>query len=664
MTSQSANKPGECAHLLITCALCLLIAEAALAIAFGASGHYGSWWAFNPVIGLLLLIAFAGVRRVQRRSGVSKPDIPNRQRWLFLPLGFLVVALTLTALAFPTLDYDSLYYHLPAIATWHQTGAFEFPAQASLQQFYPYTWEAVCGLFFTPLLGDALVFLPNVFAWALFGLAVYGIVQCLGRPSLHAVSVTALALSLPLAVDQVNTMYVDLPLAACFMTALYFGLVFAQGGPVSSLALALLAAALIPGIKVSGIAYAGLAVLAVAMLALALRGPRNVAATLRPRKPLPLMTAVLFLAGLLLLAGFWYFRNWTLVSNPLGRVAVSIGDWVVFPGEMDREAVSGTTLLALFEITDPQDWKALIVASAYYLQVSGALVALLVPLGLWGLARTRGARVIAAVLATLLAATVFLYTITPYSGDNGSHGWQITPWIGQGFRYGLCAWGVACVLAGGIRLSGVGERILATAAALCVWLGVARVFFITAMQQAGHTQINVDDMRTVAIYFGGSVLATGLLAVLALSARGRMPAFSRKRGAALIVAFILFLPILTMLRDRQRIQRYGEICAVLATPELQGERVAYCLSHRPYIFYGPRYETYPLFLPPRDGEGESAWRARLLEAGATHVAIGPVPAGAETGDVVRWLSDTEHFTPLVTPDVHRAPQLYRLVDPS
>ena len=56
------------------------------------------------------------------------------------------------------------------------------------------------------------------------------------------------------------------------------------------------------------------------------------------------------------------------------------------------------------------------------------------------------ARRVAAVALLCLACTA-LYAATPFSGDNGSHGWQITTWIGQGLRYGLPALGLFATVA-------------------------------------------------------------------------------------------------------------------------------------------------------------------------------------------------------------------------
>ncbi|MBF2028660.1 MAG: hypothetical protein IGS48_18165, partial [Oscillatoriales cyanobacterium C42_A2020_001] len=132
------------------------------------------------------------------------------------------------------IDYDSLWYHLPIMARWYQEGSFvrldEFLNSgdwvSDAISYYPFNWEILCILFVMPFQEDALVALPNLVAYAILGLSIYLLSLSIGASRLYSMAGACLVLTIPLIIQHVNSLHVDLPFAAFFMVALYFVISF------------------------------------------------------------------------------------------------------------------------------------------------------------------------------------------------------------------------------------------------------------------------------------------------------------------------------------------------------------------------------------------------------------------------------------------------------
>src|SRR5439155_59092 len=123
---------------------------------------------------------------------------------------------------------------------------------------YPFPGELLCTLFLMPFHEDFLVALPNLIAWLIFGLATYLVAVELGARRIHALTAAFLLLAMPMARKHVDTMHVDLPLAAFFMASLYFAFACETTRSRATGALCLSAAGMVAGIKMSGLLYAAL----------------------------------------------------------------------------------------------------------------------------------------------------------------------------------------------------------------------------------------------------------------------------------------------------------------------------------------------------------------------------------------------------------------------
>ena len=172
----------------------------------------------------------------------------------------------------PITDYDSLYYHLPFVASLHATGGLHANAVAAVVAWYPFGWETLATLLVLPLQSDLLVTLPNLLAWGMWGVAVHRLGRRLGAPAYAVSSVTLLLLTQPLVVDQLNTVRVDLALAAIFSCGLTFTLAYQQTRQQGYGWLALLCLPLLAALKSSGLIY-GLLLLLILLMFWLRRAP-------------------------------------------------------------------------------------------------------------------------------------------------------------------------------------------------------------------------------------------------------------------------------------------------------------------------------------------------------------------------------------------------------
>ncbi|GAP97612.1 hypothetical protein [Leptolyngbya sp. NIES-2104] len=368
---------------------------------------------------------------------------------------FVVVFLNLIVYAIltPITSYDSLAYHLPAMAKWYQVGHFAVLDEFKLELigYYPYSWEALCLLFMFPFREDVLVTFPNFVAWLILGGATYLIAQQFSAQRIYSLAAALFVLTLPLLTQLVNSIHVDIQFAAFFLSAFYFLLVWWNSRFVSDFVLAIISTGMMLGIKTSAIPYGVLLVLSIALFPILL--PRPAAAWFVHLNRFSKGFAWLGSAIALLLGSFWYLKNFLSIGNPVGLLRVQIAGIQLFPGTVDPSKVKITTLAAAFRWLNPSDW--LVVIKQVILQFG-------VPFGLIGLQLVICAVIMALrpqdfkkatmLPGMLIVAIVILYVYTPYSGSNEFPP-RVTNWMGQGLRYGFA--GVALL---GV-LSAVGSTI-------------------------------------------------------------------------------------------------------------------------------------------------------------------------------------------------------------
>lgn len=595
--------------------------EIALGVVLGALGHL----ALGPILVAEAIVLAVGVRHAAQARRLEPSQLGVPDALVAAALSVTGLATLLRLIVTPITDVDSLTYHLPAIARWYQAHALVLLPELPAIRRYPYGWEILSSLLVCSFRDDFLIALPNIVAWTTLGVATFLLAREVGAGRRAAVLAVFLLLTTPTIRDLVVTMHVDLPLAAFFATALYYSLAYRRPRTLSNLALLTAALGLLVATKTSGLVYAAIVVAAGLALG-ALRAPiRNAQCGL---------AALLAITGMIS-GAFWYARNWLEVGNPVGLVAIDIGPIHLFPGTVHPEALHATTLAGLFDPARTSDLKIFLAALRSQVGLPGALLGSGVVLRFMRL-RTYTMRHI--VLFALFIVTATAYWFTPYGGDNGEYG-HITPWIGQAVRYALPCLVIVTTLAA-LGFSSITDRRAALAVgflAIIVFLGTIRPTTVVAVSIVLALGVAVVAMRNATC-----------------ETRRRVVAVS---GAALVAATFG----LHQNWKRVRAKAYGAIPDYVSNHVRNGERVAYLLTRRPYIFYGARLTTPVVYLPA--GDSRARWIAGLRAAHATYVGIGPLGPHTRERPEVTWLRDPDGlFVPVLGTDPNREPVLYRLRD--
>ncbi|MFO0575195.1 MAG: hypothetical protein U1A78_14490 [Polyangia bacterium] len=657
-----AAAPEPRSHRLLTCLLVWALVQSGLSLLLLAAQRYDA----PSVLAAEAGIAALGVGLLARRGAPlahrPAPALSATERLLVAAHAALFLFLVYLCASRPITDFDSLAYHLPIVTEWIQRGGFAPPSPfgGPQQTFYPYTWEAICGFFMMILQRDDAALWPNLFCWLIFGLSTHRLARSLGASRAGGLGASLLLLGQPLCLEQVTSLHIDLPFAAFFVAGLYYALRARPGragrSGTDDRLWALVAIALLASTKLSALGYVGL--LAAAAVGQRLLGrPRPASAPPGPGKPgLARLAVGLCALGVGL---FFYAANTARTGNPLGFVHLQLGRRVLLSGDAAFMAgVKQTSLLHLFRLTDPEHIKVLIKVIAFYLEIPFLLlsVMLICSLAAW-------TRRVAAVALLGIACTA-LYAATPYSGDNGSHGWQITTWIGQGLRYGLPALGLFAAVAalGFERLAArLGPRFTAGLALLPLLLGVAR---LRALEQLGARGQLVDSalgQRTLGLALVAALLLAGLAAglgpraaALALGARlDGLGLCTRPRralaAAALLGAVLVGLAHLGGQRLERRRAAYGATAAALERLP-PGWPVGAVPGQLAYPLFGERLARPVRLLPPSPEPAETVEAAR--RAGVRVLVLDPLPADptAPLQALHRWLATSARAQPLVAVD--------------
>jgi hypothetical protein len=593
------------------------------------------------VLGAEIILLGLGVVVLVGRRDVLAMLPTGRGRPAGAEVGILVALVTVGVwllhhtITTPVRDYDSLAYHLPAVASWYRTGTLDMLGQGSVD-YYPYDFELLALLFVLPFHGHFVVGLAQLLAWSLFGLAIYATATRLGARPLHGLLAASLALMQPIVLRLAgDTLQVDLAFAAAFMVTVYVGLGYASRRLHWSLLV--LSGAWLVGTKTSGFAYLGLLVLMTLVA-------RNVGLRSTPasaaveRRGPPTVAVVLSLLVGMTTAGFWYARNVITVGNPLGLVGVSLFGIPILDGPMTASDLSRSSLAAVFRIADPRDWAILLKQLALHLGVPFALLA--VAAGFLVVARTGGTplwrhRNVVAVLALFVSCAV-LYSCTPFSGDNGAYGWRVTPWVGQGLRFALPAVGVLAVAAA-LGLARFGQRDT-------VLVGVATM--------AGVLSLPHDRLL-------GLVMLAAAWAWL-LSRRW-LPRWGRRAVSYGAMAILIVLS--AHLRDLKDVA-YAQMFPVAAWVDrhvADGQKIGLLVTDRAYTFFGTRLTADVAFVPT--GETDPSQWVRLLQArDVSFVGVGPIVEDWWlSSNEIRWLDgDHQAFERVHGTDYRKGSVLYRV----
>lgn len=226
---------------------------------------------------------------------------PTPGRFLFAAmLGHSIVeAVTL----FPT-DWDSLAYHLPLANHWELDRTLFVPQCAFW--YVPGNHELLTLCLTAPFSGDFYAGLSNLPVIVLLVAATVEMArQCGLIRGLANVSALTVLATWPV-VRQWTTNENDLAVAALFLAAIACGMKYSARRKLRHVMLFAGAVGLLAGVKYYALGYAVVAVAVTTGAALLRHGWKRAA-----------LVAVAAVVGFLLLAGYWYGRNWYYTGTPL-----------------------------------------------------------------------------------------------------------------------------------------------------------------------------------------------------------------------------------------------------------------------------------------------------------------------------------------------------------
>lgn len=595
-----------------------------------------------------------------RLSLQPEPKLDRHEVLILGAIAFAGFVLLERLITQPIINFDSLAYHLPAMARWTQTGTFTILEQFQYNVgFYPYGWEVLCGLLLFPFQEDFLVTLPNIGAWIILGLSVYLLSQMAGAARVYSMAGACLVLTMPLLMQHINTIHVDLPFAAFFMAGLYFLVAFHQRRSVICFVLFLNSLGLLLGIKTSAIVYSALLVGIFIFLELKLllsqsdtRDSTEQFGFFADR-----LTTGLTIIGVvccLFVGLFWYVKNFIATGNPLGFVKIQIGETVIFPGTLTSAEVNRNSLAKIFNPFNLAHWVVLGGRVVFWLQLPFLLLffqVLRLP-GAIAKPKQRLDRASLMGVLALLVLTGWLYWNTPYSAASSGVASELETWqsslfqlrlssfFGKALRFAfpfLAVLGVGAAVSATlmqVRVGVVTFLVLLSTIICTIETTILEAFFANSFQTGGGTVGSIVDALKVSPIQGANVFV-GLLAantnlifgtlcllvILGLSGlvlRGIEPvpaiadvaetAYTKlvngfgasTRTIALVVCVGLFLAgsyAAREKRDAHRQEIYGGIYEFIAAEVCPTEVIAYSDSYRSYLFYGKDFSRSVVYVP-------------------------------------------------------------------
>ena len=452
--------------------------------------------------------------RLAPTSGGSRPDRIRRPealggRRLQLGIAIAATAVVLGHWLVPTAEalregmygFDGQWYHLPFAARFAETGqiwGFHHTTPVLLSWFYPANSELLhaAGMVITGR--DVLSPLLNLGWLAIALLAAW----CLGRPwgvGGFAVLGAFLVLDAGALADQAGDARNDAMALAMILAAA--ALLAQRPAGVASAALA---AGVALGTRLTSLGP--VAALTVGVIAIARRGRRRV-------------TAVVWVAGVLLTGGLWYVRNLVEVGSPLPQV-MSLGP-LDLPGP-DQALGGRPSFSVLHYATDFGvwgDWFSPALRDAFgplwplmlVLAAAGAVIAL------W-----RGPTKAIRMLGAVAIVTALVYVVTPVTAS-GPEGEPIG--FGPNLRY----------LAPGLALA-----LALLPVALTRWSERVQVAGAIAMGAAALPLVfDLERLLDQPAYGGAAILATAVVAAMLVLVAW----LDDVRGLAIGVAAVLVIAL-------------------------------------------------------------------------------------------------------------------------
>lgn len=678
-------------------------------------------------IGLILIYAknHRAFTFWQRQIPQLKQPLGKSELLIISAAAFAGFVLWETLATKPTTNYDSLWFHLPAIARWYQTHSLTLLDPAGNWIFdheqarlYPYNWHILSALCVLPFREDFLTAFPSLIAWVLEGISVYLLSIKFGATRIHGMAAASLVLTVPMVLNQVNTIHPDLPLAAIFTVGLYLGLSYHSSRSPSELSLFLATVGMLAGIKITGLVYAasllgGLGILEIKRFAV---NKNSTPTNFRIRHIKPVLLCGILCC--LLLGGFWYARNLLHVNYPVSdtsEIKVPLPSPVPVPKPTVQQPtptipapavapsfkIWQSTLAAQFNPSNISHWQTLglqilirlqLPFLAIALQVLAAPLALIKP-------KTRIINQNNIILIVVLVSTGILYLITPYtSGTAGESIGQISPLLGFNLRYGfpfLSLLGIAAATTA--TLLKTRNQVVVAVVLVGSISGIISNTIFNIIKNASFTGKSIvwgsglidqfksnigEAINTVMKILAPSWLILGIypliyIGLLLLSLiwfkqnpsliwLNNLVATLKKSSYIMIICVCIALMVSASWvarekRDVARAELYRGIYEYIDTNTVPDEKIGFFLSSRSYLFYGRNLDRQVLYVPFK-ADRLSAWIDNLRKNKISTVGFGPL---TETDDYTRqalsWLTSPDGpLEPVFGKDFNTESVLYRL----
>ncbi len=650
----------------------------------------------------------------------------NQWEWLIIfSVGFVGFLLLGNLATKPITNYDSLWFHLPAIARWYQTGSLtlldatgNWIFEQEQARVYPYNWHILSVLCLFPFKSDFLVAFPMLIAWGIQGLSVYLLSVKFGATRVHGMGASALVLTVPMMLNQVNTIHPDLPLSAIFTLGLYLGLSYYKTRYLSELSLFLAATGMLAGIKITGLVYAvslliGLGILEIQRFVVNKTPTQNQFKILYVFKPI-LLCGLVFL---LLLGGFWYGRNLLHINHPivdskeikfpLQPVTIPSTVKPLTPA-LPKQPYSPlfkiwqSTLAAQFNPSNIDHWKTLSLQIMIRLQVpfmALVLQVLAAPLAL-KTAKNKLINENSIILTVLLASTGILYLITPYtSGTGGESIGEISPLLGFNLRYGFPFLSVLAIAAAATAtLWKTRNHLVVNVVVVSTILGITSNTIFDYIKNASFTgnsivwgSLLIDSFKSnplEALETIGKILASSwndifiyailylvsisVVAGILLKTNPRLgwqnnlfpSIFMHKLNYLVIIGICIGLIVIGNWREQRDVGRtalYRGIYEYINENTVPNEKIGFFLSCRSYLFYGKNLNRQVLYVPLK-ADRISVWIDNLRQNQVSIIGFGPLTdTDAVTRKALSKLTGAEGpLEPVFGRDFNTEPVLYRL----
>jgi len=596
------------------------------ATVLGMIGLLSLW----PLIMVQVVGFSCGMWWIRSRSDAGA-SLPILNRTTALTLGVIgggAFAMAWFTATVPSANFDTLGYHLPAVAEFYQHGGIiDLPGTRATAS-YPFGWELASVAMIMPFGHDLLITWPNLAAWLLIGLATAHLARFLGATRSAALTGALLVMGTPHVLGRVNGVQVDVALAALFLSSCAAALHVRRGDDRLWTVLLLVLGGACAAVKFSGAVYwtASLGFL--------------LTERTRTARPMPRLGHAMILGvGLALITGgFWYLRNLIQDGSPFGRIGISVAGRTLLTGEYGGEAMATSTLLYSLATGGKTAWSAfgdLLGAGLGWIVLPLALSAvggMTVP---WRGSSSQRDRLI---LAGMITLTGLLYVLTPASANMGRQD-GVTPWAVQALRFAYPWLGLLGVAAA------LGWSRLGIPSFISILLGLT-VFFYGLMRECGPV------IPIIAAGSGFLVVVTGL------TSRRRLTML-----AAMIIVLIAIAPA-SERRDRGRHALYGPAYAFLDS--LGPSSVGVEVTTRPYPLYGRSLQRDLVVLNGR-GKSRGEWLGMIREHALPYVVIGPFPreVGRPAQQRLGWLtgSKSREFRRVYHGPIQDDMQIYEVLPP-